>query len=139
MMNMSLRPMPKGTDLRLFLSTIRELLQNKRGEEMLSLLAEAVAESERASENLRRERVKLAEAKAVHDRLIAGERSEHDVQLANERTAWNNEVVHRRKQLEADEQQIAKLKEQAEKDGKAAAALRRDLEGRLARMRDIAA
>jgi hypothetical protein len=139
MMMSSLPPLPKGAELRQFLSTVRMLLDNKRAEETLNLLAAAVAENEKAEVSARQAIRDLDAKRTEHNAAIAKERAEHDARLSQQQAAWNSEEARRRAALEADEAAIGRLKEQAVQDGKAAAALRRDLQQRLARMSELAA
>jgi hypothetical protein len=125
--------LPRSSDIWL----LAEALRDRDG--VLARLAAAASKNEQAVASLRAVQRELVAAQERHDREIARERGEHAVALAVEREQWAQELASQRRLIEQDMQEIAKLKERAEKDGKAAAALRKDWQERFAKLQELAA
>jgi hypothetical protein len=100
----------------------------------------AVAErSERAAADARAAVRELDGKRREHHEAISREKAEADAALSKRQAEWNSEEARRRAALEQAEAAIARLKEQAEGDSRHAAAWRRDLQERLAKMSELAA
>jgi hypothetical protein len=139
MMSASLPPLPKGAELRQFLSTVRMLLDNKRAEEILNLLAAGVADHERSLGAMRRERAALETARSEHRQAIEGERAEHTAQLERERSAWASEQTKRLDEIQGMERQAKAALDQATKDRDAAAKLKAEWQSKAQRIAEAVA
>jgi hypothetical protein len=106
---------------------------------MLEQLAQLIEKNEHAESAARAAHRALTVARDEHNAAISKERQEHDARMTQQQAVWNSEEARRRAALETEEAAIARVKEQAEKDGKAAAQMRRDLQQRLAKMSELAA
>ena len=131
--------MPTSVDLLQFLSMVRTLLDDKRGRELLDLLAVAVGESEKAAEEARKARAALEVARTEHHAAVTKERQEHAAAMAKERAAWASERAARLGEVERTEAQAKEVLARAQSVEANALAVRRDLQQRLAAMNELAA
>jgi hypothetical protein len=127
---------PKAADLRGLLTAVKELAGDPQVLERMVAVAER---NEKAAASARAALRELDAKRREHHEVVTRERAEADAAITQAKARWVSEEAARRQAIEADEAAIVKLKEQAEKDGKAAAALRRDLQARLAKMSELAA
>jgi hypothetical protein len=131
--------LPNASDLSA-LGALLELVRDpKKSAEVVSQLTAAAKKNEEALAAMRRERSEWDAAQRHAKESIERERKEHDAQLERERAVWKAEQTKRLAEIEGWEKQAKASLEKAEKDGKAAAALKRDLEQRLARLHELAA
>jgi hypothetical protein len=135
----SLPPMPASADLLQFLSMVRTLVADKRGRELLDLLAVAVGENEKAAEALRKERAALEVARTEHHAVVTKERQEAAAAMAKERAAWASERAARLGEVERTEAQAKEVLARAKSVEANALAVQRDLRQRLSRMSELAA
>jgi hypothetical protein len=129
---------PTASDLSA-LGGLIELLRNpKQASEAVGKLTEAANKNEAALASLRQERAEWDAAQVRAKEEITRERAEHTALLDRERAMWNAERAQRLAEIEGWEKQAKELLAKAEKDGKAAAQTRRDLEQRLAKLHELA-
>jgi hypothetical protein len=108
-------------------------------QEQLERLLQASADAKQQQDQLHAQRsALLAEQESVRQTL-AQERSVQDQQLAQQREALATEVQRRTAALAEKERAAEALLEQATKDGKASAALLRDLQSKQRRVNEIMA
>jgi hypothetical protein len=130
---------PKAGDLKV-LGDLLELLRHpEKAREAVSELAEAANRNEKVLVVVREERQELERARAEHGKVLGRERAEHDAQLTREREQWKAEQAKRLAEIEIWEKRTGELLTKTERDSKAAAALKRDLEQKLARLHELAA
>ena len=135
---MGMTSMPRGRELHEFLGTINAIMREPRAKETLNLLAAGVSDFEKAKEEAHQAQRELAE-KAAHEKTIAVERKAHDAALDSERAEHNAAVSKRMAEIDAMEKQAKDALEKATRDGKSAAALRKDLQERLSKLHELAA
>jgi hypothetical protein len=130
---------PKASDLSA-LGGLIELVRNaEKAAETVAQLQSAAERNEAALASIRHEQQELERMRVEQGPALERERKEFAALLDRERMVWREEQTKRQAQLEAWETQAKASFEQAEKDRNAAAALKRDLEQRLARMHELAA
>jgi hypothetical protein len=132
-------PMPASTDLLEFLRMVHKLVDDKRGRELLGLLADSLKSNERSTAALQAERAGLAAARAQHEQSLRAERAEHERLMKAERAAWASERAARLGEVERTEAQAKEVLARAKTVEANALAVRRDLQQRLARMNELAA
>jgi hypothetical protein len=120
---------PGRGDFKAFLSCCQAALENPGAVDRLLQLCER---NERAVAQFQHEQGEIRIAREEHERHLRQKSREHDEQIKRARAEWAAEEARRRLQLEADEREAMKLRERAEKDGQAAAALRCELEQKSA-------
>jgi hypothetical protein len=131
--------LPQAADLKALYDLLELLRDPNRSAEAVAQLQSAAEKNEQVLASVRQERAALEAARAEHGPALERERKEFAALLDRERMVWREEQTKRQAQLEAWEKQAQASFEQAEKDRNAAAALKRDLEQRLARMHELAA
>jgi hypothetical protein len=130
---------PTASDLSV-LGALLELLRNpEKAAASVRELTAAAERNEAALASIRQEQQELARMRAEQGPALERERKEFDALLDRERVVWREEQTRRQAQLEIWEQQAKEALEQAERDRNVAAATKRDLEQRLARMHELAA
>jgi hypothetical protein len=131
--------LPTTSDLSVLGGLIELLRDPKKSAEAVAQLRAAAGANEKALAALQAERrdwdAAQTQAKQTTAKEIAAERE----QIDRERAAWNAERAQAQAQIENWEKQAREALAKAEKDSKAAAALKRDREQRLARLHELAA
>jgi hypothetical protein len=130
---------PAASDLSVLGSLLELVRDSKKSAETVGHLTAAARKNEEVLAAIRRERAEWDRAQSLAKDVLTRERAEHDAQLAREREQWGAEQKTRQAQIEKWETEAKEMLDKAEKDMKAAAALKRDLEQRLARLHELAA
>jgi hypothetical protein len=119
---------------------IRRLAEALRSDpKVLDRLAAAAERNEQTLAEARAAQSALAKAEEERTRRIEREDAERARKIEEEDAARHREIARQQAQIDADRQEVAKLKERAAREAAAATALRRDFEARLAKIRDVAA
>jgi hypothetical protein len=141
--NPSLPPRPADADLQLgFLTSLEKLLgvlsDSKRLSARITELKTSLEENERSYSHARQQWVDTNALKAEADRQISHARMAFDVQIRDEKAAWDAEEARRREAVVKDEALVAKLKAEAKANADAAAAARQQYEQKLAKLNALA-
>jgi hypothetical protein len=108
-------------------------------QERLEELLAASADAKQQLDVLQQERTALLAQQESVRASLAEERRTQDAQLAGQREAWLAEENRRKGELAEKEKKAEALLEQATKDGKASAALLRDLQSKQRQINEIMA
>jgi hypothetical protein len=143
MLNQQLPPVPQPADLQALGALVKfvsEMIANpKQARELVDgYLAGAAKYQEAYERELALRRQNVAEKTEFEARLVR-DRKHLDAAMEAERDQISREHAQRRAQLDKEEQEIAKLKQQAQADAVAAQALRREFESKLAKLSALAA
>jgi hypothetical protein len=122
-----------------FLGTINAIIREPRAKETLNLLAAGVSDFEKARDAAHQAQRELEAKRTEHKQTMEREAKEHTARLDRERAEWNAAVAKRMAEIDAMEKQAKDALEKATRDGKSAAALRKDLQERLSKLHELAA
>jgi hypothetical protein len=118
---------------------IRMLAEVLKDPGVLERLASAAEKNERSAVAAARELRALTKAREEFEAQQRAAQAEGERALQAAREAHEREVAKRMAEIAAMEAQAKEMLTRAEKDGKAAAALKRDLDQKLARLHELAA
>jgi hypothetical protein len=138
-----LPPLPPAADvaaMTALITLVCEVVSNpKKAKEVADRLAAAAKEFQEGHERLLLQQRDLNAKTSETERRLERARKELDLTLEQERKAFDMDVAARRAALEADQKELTRLKQQAEKDAAAVAAARKEWEGKLAKLSALAA
>jgi predicted nucleic acid-binding Zn-ribbon protein len=132
-------PPSAAADLAAILALVRLLTDPAATEALVSELMKAVDAYTAAKVDAEKAIAASKETLASHAAQVAKERDDHGVALAAERRSFDREFADAKKRIQLFEDEAKRVLARAKEDSDAAAALRSDLEARLAKVREAAA
>jgi hypothetical protein len=142
-LNPSLPPLPTAGDLKVLAGLVELMLElihdPKKGKALIDQLSAGATEYQQAHERVLQGQRDLNARALDFDRMSERRQKELDFTIERDRKAFDADVAARTAVLEADQKELTRLKQQAEKDADAAAELRKTWEGKMAALNRLAA
>jgi hypothetical protein len=139
----SLPPVPASGDLKLLAGLVELMLElirdPKKGKALIDQLSAGATEYQQAHERVLQGQRDLNARALDFDRMSERRQKELDFTIERDRKAFDADVAARTAVLEADQKELTRLKQQAEKDAAAAGELRRTWENKMAALNKLAA
>jgi hypothetical protein len=132
-------PIPAVSDFGPALAIMAMVADPEASKSRLDQLAAASAECRSAIEQAAQAQKELDTAKQAHDKTLAAGAAAAAAKLAQDQTTFDVACAARKRALDERESAIAERERQSKADADAAAALKADLERRLAAIRTAAA
>ena len=137
--NQPLPPIPTPRDFEPFFALLQMITDAGATKVRLGELATASAAVQALIDQAKQAEMEMKAARKAHDQAISQERAAHNAAIAQERARSQRDCSSRERVLAEREAEIEGLKAKATADAESAAALKLDLEQRLARMAALAA